>query len=75
MARPKNHHFDWVRFHFAGRDFRRDLDDSLYRADFPDSIALLRAEFLELHFDEIPAFIAGYAYGPWTAFASFSSKR
>jgi riboflavin transporter FmnP len=24
--------------------------------------------FLELHFDEIPAFIAGFAYGPLTAF-------
>lgn len=25
--------------------------------------------FLSLHFDEIPAFVAGYAYGPWTAVA------
>lgn len=24
--------------------------------------------FLEFHFDEIPVFIAGFAYGPWTAF-------
>ena len=23
--------------------------------------------FLEFHFDEIPIFIAGFAYGPWTA--------
>ena len=25
--------------------------------------------FLEFHFDEIPIFIAGFAYGPWTAAA------
>jgi len=25
--------------------------------------------FLALHFDEIPAFIAGFAYGPWAGFA------
>jgi membrane protein CcdC involved in cytochrome C biogenesis len=25
--------------------------------------------FLELHFDEVPAFIAGFAYGPWAGFA------
>ncbi|MCR5332624.1 MAG: ECF transporter S component [Bacilli bacterium] len=25
--------------------------------------------FLEFHFDEIPIFIAGFAYGPWTALA------
>lgn len=25
--------------------------------------------FLELHFDEVPAFIAGFAYGPWSAVA------
>lgn len=24
-------------------------------------------EFLKFHFDEIPAFIAGFAYGPWSA--------
>jgi hypothetical protein len=32
-----DHHFDWVRFHFAGGDFRRDFDDSLYRSGLPDS--------------------------------------
>lgn len=25
--------------------------------------------FLSLHFDEVPAFIAGFAYGPWAGFA------
>lgn len=30
--------------------------------------------FLELHFDEIPAFIAGFAYGPWAAFAVIAIK-
>lgn len=30
--------------------------------------------FLSLHFDEIPAFIAGYAYGPLTAFVTIFIK-
>lgn len=30
--------------------------------------------FLSLHFDEIPAFIAGFAYGPWCAFAVIAIK-
>ena len=30
--------------------------------------------FLELHFDEIPAFIAGFAYGPLTGFAVIAVK-
>ena len=30
--------------------------------------------FLALHFDEIPAFIAGFAYGPWAGFAVIAIK-
>ncbi len=30
--------------------------------------------FLELHFDEIPAFIAGFAYGPLTSFGIIAIK-
>jgi riboflavin transporter len=30
--------------------------------------------FLALHFDEIPAFICGFAYGPWAAFAVIAIK-
>ena len=30
--------------------------------------------FLELHFDEIPAFIAGFAYGPWAGLAVIAVK-
>ena len=30
--------------------------------------------FLELHFDEIPAFIAGFAYGPFAGFAVIALK-
>ncbi|MBE6126784.1 MAG: ECF transporter S component [Erysipelotrichaceae bacterium] len=30
--------------------------------------------FLEIHIDEIPAFIAGFAYGPWTGIAVIAIK-
>ena len=30
--------------------------------------------FLEIHVDEIPAFIAGFAYGPWTGIAVIAIK-
>ncbi len=30
--------------------------------------------FMEIHFDEIPAFIAGFAYGPWTALSAIFIK-
>lgn len=30
--------------------------------------------FLEFHFDEIPAFICGFAYGPWAAFCVIAIK-
>lgn len=30
--------------------------------------------FLSLHFDEIPAFIAGFAYGPWAGIAVIAIK-
>ena len=31
-------------------------------------------QFLQLHFDEIPAFVAGFAYGPWAAVGTLLVK-
>lgn len=62
-----NHHFDWV--HFITRvGIFGAISTVLYVVPIFHFNLFFLPSFLELHFDEIPAFIAGFAYGPWTAF-------
>jgi hypothetical protein len=62
-----DHHFDWVRFISRVAIFGA-ISTILYIVPVFQIQVPFAPEFLKLHFDEIPAFIAGYAYGPWTAF-------
>lgn len=62
----KSKEFSWVRFAARVGIFGA-LSAILYVVPvFQLKLPFLPA-FMELHFDEIPAFIAGYAYGPFTA--------
>lgn len=63
-----DHHFDWVRFISRVAIFGA-ISTILYIVPVFQIQVPFAPEFLKLHFDEIPAFIAGYAYGPWTAVA------
>ena len=62
----KKKEFSWARFAARVAIFGA-LSTILYVVPvFQLKLPFLPA-FLELHFDEVPAFIAGYAYGPFTA--------
>ena len=63
----KKKEFSWARFAARVAIFGA-LSAILYVVPvFQLKLPFLPA-FMELHFDEVPAFIAGYAYGPFTAF-------
>jgi riboflavin transporter FmnP len=64
----QDHHFDWVRFISRVAIFGA-ISTILYIVPVFQIQLPFVPSFLQLHFDEIPAFIAGYAYGPWTAIA------
>lgn len=63
-----NPSFDWV--HFIARvAIFGAISTILYIVPIFKIRLFFLPSFLELHFDEIPAFIAGFAYGPWTGLA------
>jgi riboflavin transporter FmnP len=64
----KDQHFDWVRFISRVAIFSA-ISTILYVVPVFQIQLPFVPTFLQLHFDEIPAFIAGYAYGPWVGFA------
>jgi len=60
--------FDRVRFMTRVAIFGA-ISSILYVVDVFQIHLPFLPSFLALHFDEIPAFIAGFAYGPWAGFA------
>jgi riboflavin transporter FmnP len=64
----KDHHFDWVRFVSRVGIFGA-ISTILYIVPVFQIQLPFMPSFLQLHFDEIPAFIAGFAYGPLTGLA------
>lgn len=62
----KRKEFSWVRFAARVGIFGA-LSAILYVVPVFQLKLPFLPSFMELHFDEIPAFIAGYAYGPFTA--------
>jgi riboflavin transporter FmnP len=60
--------FDWVKF-IARVAIFGAISTILYIVPIFQIQLFFLPSFVQLHFDEIPAFIAGFAYGPWTAFA------
>ena len=62
----QDHHFDWVRFISRVAIFGA-ISTILYIVPVFQIQLPFVPSFLQLHFDEIPAFIAGYAYGPWSS--------
>jgi|LAHS01.1.fsa_nt_gb riboflavin transporter len=60
--------FDWVKF-IARVAIFGAISTLLYIVPVFQIQLFFLPSFVQLHFDEIPAFIAGFAYGPWTAFA------
>lgn len=59
--------FDWIHFMTRIGVFGA-ISTILYVVPLFHFNVFFLPSFLELHFDEIPAFIAGFAYGPTTAF-------
>lgn len=66
QAQTKN--YDRVRFMTRVAIFGA-ISSILYVVDIFQIHLPFLPSFLALHFDEIPAFIAGFAYGPWAGFA------
>jgi riboflavin transporter FmnP len=60
--------FDWVHFITRVAIFAA-IATILYTVPVFQFKVPFLPSFLELHFDEVPAFVAGFAYGPWTAVA------
>jgi len=65
---PPERHFAWARF-IARVAIFGAISTILYVVPIFQIKLFFLPSFLELHFDEIPAFIAGFAYGPLTGFA------
>jgi len=65
---PPERHFNWARF-IARVAIFGAISTVLYVVPIFQVKIIFLPTFLELHFDEIPAFVAGFAYGPLTGFA------
>jgi riboflavin transporter FmnP len=65
---PPERHFAWARF-IARVAIFGAISTILYVVPIFQIKLVFLPSFLELHFDEIPAFIAGFAYGPLTGLA------
>jgi len=68
FAQSEKRNFDRVRFMTRVAIFGA-IASILYVVDVFQIHLPFLPGFLALHFDEIPAFIAGFAYGPWAGFA------
>lgn len=72
-SEKRNTSFNWVRFCSRVAVFGA-ISTILYIVPVFQIQLPFLPTFLQLHFDEIPAFIAGFAYGPLTGFAVLAIK-